>query len=127
MIWSKNKIIENLSKEPIDKVFFLTEIQTKKWKSDAQRRTYYRCFYVIWKHLGYSQEEIKQFFMKWCFWTREMKLWNWKYEISNISSTEDLNIEQAILLIDSLIKFASNLGLWEIITSRERQSLFWIL
>ena len=125
MIWTKTEAMEYIEKTSEKKEkFFVTEIETKKWKTEAQRKTYYRCFGMIWDHLWYSKEEIKQMFLKWCFGIRKMKMWKWEYEIANIWNTEELNIEQANFLIDVLTKTAETLWLWIIITPRERQSLF---
>jgi len=98
-----------------------------KWeqRTKAQNSTFHMCFWRIAKHMWTHLDEVKQNCMKALFGIRKSKLWGIEYENAIIASTTQLKKDQAILLIETLIKFWQTLWLWELVTSREKQTLFY--
>ena len=109
--WNKFTILWDLSrklkKEKLTKQFvcLISTKYTREMRTTIQNRMFKWLFSEIWKHLWYRMENIQGFFMKSLFWVKEIELfWN-KQEVQLINSTKDLEKEQAIYLIDSILQF----------------------
>ncbi len=94
-------------------------------RTKAQNSSFQRCFTEISKKLGYKKARLKDNVMKALFWIERTKLWGIEYENAVISSTTELDKEQASLLIDTLVAFGEKAWCWILITPLERQSLFY--
>ena len=105
-------------------VILVSTKETREMKSRQQEKTYYRLFNWIAKHLWYNIQEVKIYFMIWCFWSKKLKLSKTEMEIPVISQTRDLTKEQAIFLIDTLIEFTKIKNIPVKITPLELQSLY---
>lgn len=128
--WNKFTILWKLAiffkKYGLKKQFFclISTKYTKEMRTLVQNRMFKWLFSEIWKHLWYRKEDIQKFFMKWLFWVKEIELFWVKQEVENISSTKDLEKEQAIYLIDSLLEFIQKHKINCKYTPREVQSLY---
>ena len=71
-----------------------------------------------------TSDEVKQNCLKALFGVTTSKFWGITYENAIISRTSSLDIEQAKLLIDSLIWFGKQLKIENMVTSREMIHLF---
>ena len=124
-----------LKKEDIEKMLvfmdnkdeFYFEKLPLKWKkrSLAQNNTFYKCFDTIWNKMWIPSEEVKQNCLKALFWISKSKFGWIVYENAIKPRTSDLNVQEATLLIETLIEFWKKLWCREIITSRELQTLFY--
>lgn len=115
-------IEKNNSKEKL--VAYITEKETKEIRTLAQNRTWYKLFWWISKHLWNHIQEIKIYFMIWCFWSKKLKLSKNYMEIPIISETHKLTKEQGILLIDTLLAFAKIKNIPIEITPLEIRNLY---
>ncbi len=97
-----------------------------KWQQRtlAQNATFQICFTKIANKMWISKGEMKQNCLKALFWVTESKLSGITYENAIISSTTELNKEQATLLIETLIKFWKSLNMGTLVTSREMVALW---
>ena len=119
---NKIEVIEQL-KEGSEYLLYELPL-TPKEKSRSQECTYYRCFKLVWDKMGISSDEVKQNCLKALFGVTTSKFWGITYENAIISRTSSLDIEQAKLLIDSLIWFGKQLKIENMVTSREMIHLF---
>jgi hypothetical protein len=130
IVWTYIDIIKELTR------FFLTrdktkiyhlligKKETKEMRNKNQNNMFHWLFGEIGKHLWYKTEDVKGFFMKWLFWTKEIELFWQIQEIAIINSTTDLKKEQAILLIDSILQFIQKHNIPCKYSSREIDSLY---
>ena len=126
MLYTKEEIEKDLVfRDKEDKFYYEEWKDTKEQRTKAQNNTFYRCFDIISKKMGVSPEEVKMNCLKALFWITTSKFWGVTYENAIKPRTSELNKEEAILLIDSLIEFWKKLGCWVIVTPRELQELFY--
>lgn len=118
------EVIEFLETQPKDVDWVIQKKETKQGRSLAQNRTWYKLFWAISKHLGYSIQEVKIYMLSWCFWTKTLKMSREKIEVPVISNTSDLTKEQWIFFIDTIIAFAKIKNVPVEITSEEVRNLY---
>ena len=119
---NKIEVIEQLEE---GKEYLLYELPlTKKQKSRAQERTYYRCFWLISKKMWVHIEVVKSNCLKALFWITKNKFAWVVYENAIKPKTSDLDIDEARRLIDSLIEFWKQLEIPNMVTPRELEHLF---
>jgi len=128
--WTPEKIIEQLT-EYVNKnkhkdklVAHISNKETKEMRTLAQNRTWYKLFWWISKFLWNDIQEVKIYFMIWCFWSKKLKLSQIIMEIPITSETKKLTKEQGIFLIDTLLTFVKYKNIPIEITPREIQSLY---
>ena len=98
--------------------------ETKEVRTLAQNNTWYKLFWGISKHLGVPVDEVKIYFMIWCFGSKKITLSKNTMDIPIIYQTHLLTKEQGIFLIDILISFVKIKNIPITITPREIQSLY---
>jgi len=111
--WNKDKL-----------VVLISEKETKEIRTLAQNRTWYKLFTWIANHLGNDKQEVKIYFMIWCFWSKKLRLSQNVMEIPIISETHKLSKEQWIFLIDTLLTFVKLKNIPIEITPREIKNLY---
>ena len=127
--WNKEEIFEQVckflekQKEDTQIFCYIWKKLTKEMRSTAQRNTYFMLFSQIWKHLWLHNEEVKAFFLIWCFWTKNLSLWDKNIEIPIVSSTTELDKVQAIFLIDCILEFSKEKNIPIQFVPRELRSL----
>ena len=125
MQWNKKQIITMLEFYDEDKEFILYELPLSKInRSKAQNNAFYLAFTTISKKMWLSLEEVKMNCLKALFGTSKTKFGWVEYENALKPKSSDLSIEEATLLIETLIEFWKKLWCGEIISSREYNSLF---
>ena len=122
---TKQKALDYLSyKDDTDQFYIFDLPLSKKNRNLAQNSSFYRCFNEIGKHMWISSDEVKQNCLKALFWVRESKFAGVIYQNAIKPSTSDLNIEEATLLIETLVELWKKLWLWVLIEKRHIRELF---
>ena len=124
MIWTKLEIEKYMDKWTEEQEYIIDKKESKAGKTRRQEKTYYKIFWWIWNFLWYDKEVVKQNILKALFGTYEVKMFWETHLVANKSRTRDLTKEEAILLIDSSLAYAKNIGAGIEITSVEMQSLY---
>lgn len=78
--------------------------ETKEIRTKKQNNMFYWLFWEIWKHLWYSDYEVKSYFLSY-FWTKEIDFFWEKREVNIINETSKLEKEQAIFFIEIIKAF----------------------
>lgn len=127
----KPKDIYNFFTEYLDEldqekevIVVISDRQTKEIRTLSQNRTWYELFWWIAKYLWNDIQEVKIYFMIWCFGSKKLKLSKNEMEIPIISETHKLTKEQWIFLIDTLLTFVKIKDIPIKITPREIQNLY---
>lgn len=121
---TSKEIIKKLEKEDKNKLWYLFWENTKAWKTRAQKNTFELLFWIISKYHGYHRDEIKIFFLIWCFWEKYLKMWDKKCRVPIVWSTMDLTKEQGIFFIDTILEYIKIQKIPFTLTTREVKSLY---
>lgn len=97
------RIEKHHNKEKI--VVYISTKETKEMLLHTQRKMFRWLFTEIWNHLWEDAEQIKQNFLKWLFWTKTVKTGKLTFENAIKPTTSELEKEEAIFFIDSIMKF----------------------
>ena len=121
-----NKVCEYLEKQPEDKeiIVFISNKETKEIRTATQNSMFYWLFTEIWNHLWEKPDDVKMYFLAWCFWTKKIKISKQEMEINNICHTSELEKEQAIFFIDTILRFIEIKNIPCKYIPRELQSLY---
>ncbi len=128
--WTPQEVYEELLKH-ISKLHkkkkitvLISDKETKEMRTLAQNRTWYKLFNWIAVHLWLSKQEVKIYFLIWCFWSKKLQLSKEIMDIPIISETHLLTKDQGIFLIDTLISFTKIKNIPIEITSKELDNLY---
>ena len=124
MRWNKKEIIEFLEKQKENISWDLYKTFTKEGISKAQKNTFELLFWIISKYQWYYRDEIKIFFLIWCFWQKPFKMWDKEIMIPTVWSTMNLSKEQWIFLIETILEYINIQNIPFTLTTRELQSLY---
>lgn len=122
--WNKKEIIEFLEKQKENISWDLYKTFTKEGISKAQKNTFELLFWIISKYQWYHRDEIKIFFLIWCFWEKHFMMWDKEIMIPTVWSTMNLSKEQWIFLIDTILEYIKIQNIPFTLTTRELQSLY---
>lgn len=123
MIGTTDEIFNYLYDKKADDVFEIKKKEKKSLRSLAQNNFFYWLFSEIWNHLWESKEDVKKYFMIWCFWIKEIEMFWVKQQIPIKNTTKELKKEEAIFLINTLWKFVWTHNIPCKYTPREVESL----
>lgn len=118
------ELIEWLSNQKQDLEWLLFKADTKAARTEAQKRTFELLFWIISKHNWYHRDEIKIFFLTWCFWQKPLKMWTREIMVPIVWSTMWLSKEQWIFLIDTILEYIKIENIWFTLNTKEIQSLY---
>ena len=124
MRWNKKEIIEFLEKQKENISWDLYKTSTQEGISKAQKNTFELLFWIISKYQWYYRDEIKIFFLIWCFWQKPFKMWDKEIMIPTVWSTMNLSKEQWIFLIETILEYINIQNIPFTLTTRELQSLY---
>lgn len=103
---------------------FISTKETKEIRTLAQNRTFYKLFTDIGNHLWETPEDIKEILLKWIFWVRVIKMWNFESEQAIEKHTSKLDIVQGKEFIDKTLAFVKKYNMPITIESKELKSLY---
>ena len=118
------ELIEWLSNQKQDLEWLLFKADTKAAKTEAQKRTFELLFWIISKYHWYHRDEVKIFFLTWCFWQKPLKMWIREIMVPIVWSTMWLSKEQWIFLIDTILEYIKINNIWFTLNTKEIQSLY---
>lgn len=124
MIWTHQQIREYLDKWKEKQIYICEKKETKAGRTLQQNKTWYKLFWWIAKHLWNDIQEVKIYFMIWCFGSKKICLSLNEMEIPIVSETHKLTKEQWIFLIDTLITFTKIKNIPIEICSNDIKSLY---
>lgn len=115
--------LENLD-DTKEVVVYISSKETKEMRTKYQNDMFYWLFWEVGNHLWETAENVKIYFLAWCFWTKTVKLSKITQEIPIIMHTSDLKKDQAIFFIDTILTFIKLNDIPCKYTPRDIQSLY---
>lgn len=119
-----NELIEFLQKQKHNQEWIIQKTNSKKWRTLAQNKTFWKLFKDVGNHLWESKDDVHDMMLWWVFWTKEVTIWILTKEVLIEKHTSKLTKEKGIKFIDTMLAFCKKYNLPITITSREIESLY---